>query len=244
MTQLPDFPCAAAWVPALKQVLERFRPTFLLFGATRLAQELAPPLCLHLKGVYVPDCSISVTPQLKVEWFHPRSRSITEFFEEDLEASLVALVRPDFPGVPAAQAAEIEVVLEQAPAFNALKNFEISHQEPIWGADVSVVLGSLALHRADELAAWCQKQEFPLIRLGQAPESAIPWWRAEPAGSGLLLAGCTAEEFTLCEDVFALFSRWVCIGCADVNVESLRENVQIVSGNLDDLLNELFQKEL
>jgi hypothetical protein len=166
----------------LKQVLERFHPTFLLFGATRLAEELAPPLCLHLKGVYVPNCRVSVTQQLKVEWFHPHSHSITEFFEEDLENPLVALIRPDFPGVPA-QAAEIEVVLEQAPALHAPKNIEISHQEPIWGADVSVVLGSLALHRADELALWCKKQEFPLIPWENA-ESGYPVVAGEPAEAG------------------------------------------------------------
>lgn len=244
VTQVSDPPCFQTWVPVLKTVFERFRPTFLLFGATRLAQELAPPLCLHLQGVYVPDCNILVTQQLKVEWVHPRDRTITEFFEEDLESTLVALVRPDLPSA-LEQAAELEVVLMQTPVVVAPKDIDVFPQEHVWGADVSVVLGSLAQHRADELARWCQKQEFSLIRMGSGPTLAVPWWRAEPAaGKGLLLIGCTTEECTLCEEVFPLFSRWICIGCAAVSTHLRKDDVYIVTGELDDTLDTLLQKEL
>lgn len=243
VTQAPDPPCSQTWVPVLKAVFERFRPTFLLFGATRLAQELAPPLCLHLQGVYVPDCNILLTQQLKVEWVHPHNRTMTEFFEEDLESTLVALVHPDLPSA-LEQAAELEVVFMQTPVTSALKEIDIFSQEHVWSADVSVVLGSLAQHRADELVRWCQKQEFSLIRMGSVPTLAVPWWQAEPAGKGLLLIGCTTEECTLCEEVFPLFSRWICIGCAAVSTNLHKDDVYIVTGELDDTLDTLLQKEL
>jgi len=243
VTQAAEPFCAETWIPALKEVIGRFHPTFLLFGATRLAEELAPPLCVHLRGVYIPDGSIVTTPQLKVDWFHPRSQSITEFFEEDMESAFVVMVRSGVPDAPA-PAAEIEVIPLQAPVSPGVEICEVSRRESAWGEDVCVVLGSLALHRADELARWCQLQEWPLVRLGQAPAGAIPWWQAEPAGSGLLLVGCTEEEFALCEEIFSMFSRWVCMGSRVVPTGNLRGEVQVVSGDLDAVLDALFQKEL
>ncbi len=245
VTQAAGPPENATWAAALMEVLDRFHPTFLLLGATRLALELAPCLCLHIKGVYAPNSGIFTTPQLKIDWFHPERHSITEFFEEDLEIPLVAIVNQN-PAVHAGTAAEIEVIPLRATAPRTLVSSSLlATVDGHAGSDgVMVVMGSLALHRSQELSAWCAREEWPLIRLADADGSAIPWWQAEPAGESLLLVGCTAEEFHFCQAAFPLSSRWVCIGCQISQASSCpRGNIKTVAGELDAILDALFQKE-
>lgn len=109
VTGVQEPACHATWVRALVEVVDRFPPAFMLWGATVLAAELAPYLCIHLKGFYAPLCTIETEPQLKVNWIRPGLHESTEFFEEDLENAVVALVHHG-PRNPPAATSEIEVI--------------------------------------------------------------------------------------------------------------------------------------
>jgi hypothetical protein len=109
VTGVQEPACQATWIRPLIEVVDRFPPAFLLWGSTALAAELAPYLCIHLKGFYAPLCRIETEPQLKVNWIRPGIQESTEFFEEDLENAVVALIHHG-PRKPPAATSEIEVI--------------------------------------------------------------------------------------------------------------------------------------
>jgi len=113
VTGVREPPCHGTWVRSLVEVVDRFPPAFLLWGASSLAAELAPYLGIHLKGIYAPLCTIDTEPQLKINWIRPGTRESTEFFEEDLENAVVALVHHG-PRRPPAATSEIEVIAIRA----------------------------------------------------------------------------------------------------------------------------------
>mgnify|MGYP000997169798 FL=1 len=118
VTGVQEPPCHGTWVRSLVEVVDRFPPAFLLWGASSLAAELAPYLGIHLKGIYAPLCTIDTEPQLKINWIRPGTRESTEFFEEDLENAVVALVHHG-PRRPPAATSEIEVIAIRAGGVDA-----------------------------------------------------------------------------------------------------------------------------
>jgi hypothetical protein len=244
VTGVEDPPCHATWMHALIEVIDRFPPTFLLWGATSLAIELAPFICIHLKGIYAPLCTIDTDPQLKINWFRPGTRESTEFFEEDLENAVVALVHHG-PRNPPTATSEIEVIAMLATGADRPEIRTVTVQDIPYGSDTLVAMGSLAAAHEAEIAAWCEREEWPLLRMHERPGPGIAWWKTSVlAMERVFLIGCSLEEYELCEAVLPSVARWLCLGCDPVPTESWISRIRFVSGSLEDLLPVLFEQEL
>ncbi|MBU1243146.1 hypothetical protein KKD52_13265 [Myxococcota bacterium] len=244
VTGVSDPPCHATWVRALIEVVDRFPPTFLLWGATSLAAELAPFICIHLKGIYAPLCTIDTEPQLKINWYRPGTRESTEFFEEDLENAVVALVHHG-PRIAPTATSEIEVIAMLAAASESPKIRTIPVPDFPYGSDTLVAIGSLAGEHEAAIAAWCEREEWPLLRLNEGSGPGIAWWKTSVlAMDRVILIGCNLDEYELCESVLPSTARWLCLGCEPVPTETWIPRIRFVPGSLATRLPVLFEQEL
>jgi hypothetical protein len=231
-------------VRALIEVVDRFPPTFLLWGATSLAAELAPFICIHLKGIYAPLCTIDTEPQLKINWYRPGTRESTEFFEEDLENAVVALVHHG-PRIAPTATSEIEVIAMLAAASESPKIRTIPVPDFPYGSDTLVAIGSLAGEHEAAIAAWCEREEWPLLRLNEGSGPGIAWWKTSVlAMDRVILIGCNLDEYELCESVLPSTARWLCLGCEPVPTETWIPRIRFVPGALATRLPVLFEQEL
>ncbi len=243
VTGVSEPPCHANWVRALLEVVDRFPPAFLLWGSTSLALELAPYVCIHLKGIYAPLCTIDTEPQLKINWMRPGTRESTEFFEEDLENPVVALVHSSPRNQPTATS-EIEVIAMLASESSQPKLGTIAVPDIPYGSDTLVAIGSLAGEHEAEIARWCAKEEWPLLRMHDDKGPGVPWWRISVlAMERVIVIGCRLDEFALCESVLPSSARWLCLGCEPVPTETWITRVRFVPGTLATRLPVLFEQE-
>jgi len=244
VTGVSDPPCHATWVRAMIEVVDRFPPTFLLWGSTSLAVELAPYVCIHLKGIYAPLCTIDTEPQLKINWMRPGTRESTEFFEEDLENAVVALVHHG-PRNPPTATSEIEVIPMLASGAPP-PDFQMAPVPEIpYGSDTLVAIGTLAEGHEEAIADWCAREEWPLLRMHEGPGPGIAWWKTTVmAMERVIVIGCNLDEFELCESVLPPSARWLCLGCEPVPTETWISRIRFVPGSLDSRLPVLFEQEL
>jgi len=274
VTGVQEPACHATWVRPLIEVVDRFPPAFLLWGATALATELAPYLCIHLKGFYAPLCRIETEPQLKVNWLRPGIQESTEFFEEDLENAVVALVHHG-PRTPPAATSEIEVIAmldsgcsrdgdcdhdgdgEVTGEKTADKTRPVSRElstarirsvpvpEFPYGSDTVVALGRLGAAHEEAVAHWCAREEWPLLRMHDGDGPGIEWWKTSVmAMERVILVGCSLEEFELAESTLPTTARWLCLGCDPIPTETGIPRIRFVPGSLENRLPQLFEQEL
>ncbi len=243
VTGVAEPACLDTWVTPLVEVIDRFPPVLVLFGASPLAGEVAPYLCIHLKGIYLPNCTITVQPQLKITRGHPGTREKTEFFEEDLEYSVVALVHHG-PRHPATGSGDVEVIAMLSGESPLLDLAVEPAGEIPYASDTLVVLGKYALTHRDALIQWCRQEEWMLVGFDDADQKVLPWWKnALQAVHKVLLIGCSSREFRLCESILSNEARWLSIGGDPIPEGIWIPHFRQVCGDLDSLVEELMEQE-